>query len=182
MNTPPPRPPHERPWPWRLLRTLLTWVLGLVLLFEEWGWEPLSRALAWIGRWPGLRWVEATIKRLPPYGALALFVVPALGLLPIKLLALYWLSHGHTVAGVGLIVAAKVGGTALTARLFMLTQPTLMKLAWFARWFQRWMALKARVLAQVRSSPAWQQWTQTRQQIRAVARQAMQGIQGLWRR
>ncbi|MEY2838545.1 MAG: hypothetical protein RJB60_844 [Pseudomonadota bacterium] len=178
----PPRPPHDRPWPWRLLRTVLVWALGLVLLFEEWGWEPLARALAWVGRWPGLRWIEATIKRLPPYGALALFALPALCLLPIKLLALYWLGHGHTVAGVALILAAKVGGTAITARLFMLTHPTLMKLAWFERLYMRWMTFKVQVLAQVKASPAWQQWLRARLQIQAKARETLAALKGLWSR
>ena len=184
MNEPqPPKPArHDQPWPWRLLRTVLIWALGLVLLFEEWGWEPLARALAWVGRWPGLRWVEASIRKLPPYGALALFAVPALCLLPIKLLALYWLGHGHTVVGVALILAAKVGGTAITARLFMLTHPTLMKLAWFERFYTRWMAFKGRVLGQVKASPAWQQWLRARQGLRAASRQALNALRSLWTR
>jgi hypothetical protein len=181
MNTPqPPRPPQDTPWLWRLLRTALIWALGLVLLFEEWGWEPLARALAWVGRWPGLRWIEASIKRLPPYGALALFAVPAVCLLPIKLLALYWLGHGHKLAGVALILAAKVGGTAVTARLFMLTHPTLMKLGWFERGYTRWMAFKGKVLVQVTASPAWRQWLRTRLQIQAKARQATAALKALW--
>jgi hypothetical protein len=161
---------------------VLIWVLGLVLLFEEWGWEPLARIMARVGRWPGLRWIEAGIKRMPPYAALALFVVPALCLLPIKLLALYWLGHGHTVAGVALILAAKVCGTAITARLFMLTQPTLMTLAWFARLYGRWMAFKERVLAQIKASPVWQQWLRTRLQILATARHALAALKDLWSR
>jgi hypothetical protein len=181
MPTPQPtRRPSDKPWPWRLFRTALIWALGLVLLFEEWGWEPLARGLAWVGRWPGLRWIEATIRRLPPYGALALFALPALCLLPVKLLALYWLGHGHTVSGVALILGAKVGGTAITARLFMLTHPTLMQLAWFERLYKRWMVFKERVLAQVKASPAWQQWLRARLQIQSKARQALAALKGLW--
>ena len=142
-------------WPWRLVKGLATWLLALVLLFEEWGWEPLARFMAWIGSWPGFRWIEARIKGLPPYGALALFAVPVLALLPLKLLALYWLSHGHKVLGISVFLAAKVGVTAITARLFMLTKDTLMQLAWFAHWFNRWMVWKAAVLLRVRQSAMW---------------------------
>jgi hypothetical protein len=46
-------------------------------------------------------------------------------------------------------------GTALLARLFTLTQPTLMRLAWFAHWYPRWKAWKDGIIAQVRASPAW---------------------------
>jgi len=141
-----------------LITTLGIWVLAALLLFEEWGWERLASFLAWFGRLPGLRWIESRIRGLPPYASLALFLIPVLTLLPVKLLALYWLGHGHTALGIGVIIAAKLGGTAITARLFMLTQATLMQLAWFARWFARWMRFKTRVLSQVRASAAWQQW------------------------
>lgn len=162
----------------RLLGALGIWLLGLVLLFEEWGWERLARILAWIGDLPGLRWIEGRIRALPPYAALALFLVPVLSLLPLKLLALYWLGEGHTLLGVGVIIAAKLGGTAITARLFMLTQGTLMQLPWFARWFGKWMVFKDAVLARVKGSVAWRQWTA----FKARVKKAFRRIARLWRR
>lgn len=162
----------------RLLTTVGIWLIAIVLLFEEWGWEYLAAILAWFGRLPGLRWVEGRIRALPPYASLALFAVPLLTLLPVKLLALYWLGHGHTVLGISVIIAAKLGGTAITARLFMLTRPTLMKLAWFARWFNRWMAVKDRVLTRVKASAAWQQWTR----FKATAHSQIQRIRKLFKR
>lgn len=163
-------------WPWRLLRAIGTWTLALVLIFEEWGWEPLARILAWIGQWPGFRWIESRIRQLPPYAALALFAVPVLALLPIKLLALYALGHGHPVLGISVILAAKVGGTAITARLFMLTQTTLMRLAWFARWFTRWIHWKNAVIARVKLSPGWQAMLALRVRISASVRQRVRQI------
>jgi hypothetical protein len=41
------------------------------------------------------------------------------------------------------------------ARLFSLTRPALMQLAWFARVFTRWMNWKTRLLLQVRDSWPW---------------------------
>lgn len=154
------------------ISTIAVWLIGLILLFEEWGWERLAAIVEWIGDLPGLRWIEGRIRALPPYAALALFIVPALALLPIKILAIYWLSHGHKALGLGLIVAAKLGGTAITARLFMLTRPTLMKLAWFARWFNKWMAFKDSVLARVKASPAWRQWVGFKATVKAMAKAA----------
>ena len=163
----------------RWLRTLGIWAIALLLLFEEWGWERLAGIVAWVGRLPGLRWIEGRIRGLPPYRALMLFAVPVLALLPLKLLALYWLGQGHVLLGLAVIVAAKVGGTALTARLFMLTQPTLMRLAWFARLFTRWMAWKTQVLDTLRRSPAWQaatRWAQAlRQRLQAWRRRLTGG-------
>jgi hypothetical protein len=165
----------------RALSTLGIWLIALVLLFEEWGWEYLAAALAWFGRLPGLRWIERRIRRLPPYAALGLFVVPLLTLLPLKLLALYWLGHGHTVLGISVIITAKVVGTAITARLFMLTQPTLMKLAWFARLYGRWMAFKTRALARVRASAAWRQWLAFKAGARAFFKPVLTRVVRWWR-
>jgi hypothetical protein len=97
----------------RILKNLFSGLLALLILFEEWGWEPLQRALAWIGRLPGLRWVERRIQALPPYAALALFLLPTAMLLPVKLLALWLIGQGKVWAGTLVILGAKVVGTAM---------------------------------------------------------------------
>ncbi len=141
--------------PLALLKALMGWMLALLILFEEWGWEPLQRALAWVGRLLGLRWVEARIRALPPYGALAIFLLPTLLLLPVKLLALWLIGKGQVLLGTTVILAAKLAGTAIVARLFSLTKGTLMQLGWFARLYTRWTAWKEHLLAQVRASWPW---------------------------
>jgi len=77
-------------------------------------------------------------------------------LLPIKIAALFLIAHGHGLLGLVVILFAKLAGTAILARLFTLTQPTLMRLAWFARWYPRWKAWKDRIMDEVRRSAAWQ--------------------------
>lgn len=139
----------------RLLRTLFTGLLAAVLLFEEWGWEPLAAGLARLARLPLVAWTERAIQSLPPWGAVLAFALPALGLLPVKLLALYFICRGHAVLGLGVLLAAKLVGTALVARLFTLTQPALMQLSWFAHWYPRWKLWKDRLIAQVRASTLW---------------------------
>ncbi len=139
----------------RWLRAGLEALLALLILFEEWGWEPLQRLAARIARLPPLAWLERRIAALPPWAALAVYFPPALALLPFKLLALWLIGRGHALLGVLLIVAAKVAGTALLARLFHLTRPALMQLAWFARWYGRWTAWKEALVARVRASWSW---------------------------
>ena len=141
--------------PFRLLKGLFGWLLALLILFEEWGWEPLQRVLAWVGQLPGLRWLELRIRALPPYGALAIFLLPTLLLLPVKLLALWLIGHGKVLGGTLVILTAKVVGTAIVARLFSLTRDTLMQLTWFARLYTRWITWKEALLAQVRASWPW---------------------------
>lgn len=145
----------------RLLRRLLLAPVALVLLFEEWGWAPLAALFARLARLPLWAWLERKITRLPPYGALLVFGVPMLALLPVKLLALYLFGLGKAKSGLVVLMAAKLVGTAVMARLFQLTQPALMQLAWFARWYPRWKAWKDGLLAQVRQSAPWRlvrQW------------------------
>ncbi|TFZ02067.1 hypothetical protein [Ramlibacter humi] len=137
------------------LGRLASWPIALLILFEEWGWEPLQHGLVWLSARLHLRWLEPRIRALPPYAALALFVVPTLLLLPVKLLALWLVGQGHVALGATVIIVAKLAGTAIVARLFSLTQPALMRLAWFARLYPRWVAWKDALLARVRSSYAW---------------------------
>jgi hypothetical protein len=81
--------------------------------------------------------------------------MPTLLLLPVKLLALWLIGQGKVFAGTLVILSAKVVGTAIVARLFTLTQPALMQLAWFSLWYGRWTVWKAALLVQVRASWAW---------------------------
>ncbi|HEY8048441.1 MAG TPA: hypothetical protein VIE63_04655 [Ramlibacter sp.] len=140
-----------------LLRRIFIVFAALLLLFEEWGWEPLAALVARLARLPFFAWIEQRVRMLPPYAALATFAVPALLLLPVKIAALFFIARGHGMLGLAVIVAAKLAGTAVLARLFTLTQPALMRLAWFAHWYPRWKAWKDRVMEEVRRTPAWQQ-------------------------
>ena len=130
-------------------------LLALLIVFEEWGWEPLQRALAWLGRWPLLRNLEAAVSRLPPWAALGVVMLPTLTLLPVKFLALWLIADGHALLGVAVVVLAKLGGTAVLARLFVLTRPALLRLPWFASLYGRWLPFKAGLLRRVRASWAW---------------------------
>ncbi len=138
-----------------LFNATLAPLLALLLIFEEWGWEPLSRWLAKLARLPVFAQLERLIVRFPPYVALVAFLVPMLLLLPIKLLALYWISRGHAVLGLAVVLAAKTLGTAAVARLFTLTQPALMRLAWFAWLYGHWIPWKDALIARVKNSGAW---------------------------
>jgi hypothetical protein len=149
-----------------LLRRAAGALLALLILFEEWGWEPLQRMLGRLARLPLLRQLEALISRLPPHAALLAFVLPALLLLPVKLLALALIAQGQRLLGLVVIVLAKLVGTAVVARLFTLTRPALLQLPWFVRLYSRWTAWKQALLSQVRASWAWRWGRLLRRQAR----------------
>jgi hypothetical protein len=155
----------------KLLGTLAAVLLVPILLFEEWGWEPLARAAAQLARLPLWSHFERWLRTLPPWAALLVFFVPMLMLFPIKLLGLFLLGEGHGLSALLLLLGAKVIGTAIVARLFQLLEPTLMRIPLFARWYLRWKLWKDRALAFVRQSAAWR-----------VARRLKDGLCRRWRR
>jgi hypothetical protein len=138
-----------------VLRTALQILLALVIVFEEWGWRPLADLLGRLARWRPWAAVEALIIRLPPYLALVVFVLPTALLLPLKLLALLLIGKGQVLLAGLLFIVAKVVATALVARLFMLTQPALMQIGWFAYGYDTVMPWKEALTARVRASWAW---------------------------
>lgn len=153
-----------------MLRGLLLALAAAVLFFEEWGWRPLT---AWAGRlaqWPPLARLEVRIRRVTPRWALVLFIVPAVLLFPVKLMALWLIHAGKTALGVTVIVLAKLLGTAFVGRLFLLTETQLMTFAWFAAAWTWWRATKARVAAACRESAAWRAAGRARVRIRVWLR------------
>ena len=174
MTAPTPRPARRIA---RWLKQALSVPLALLILFEEWGWEPLAALMARIARWRALAWTERRIRALPPYAALVAFALPWLALLPVKLGALALIGAGRPVLGAALIVAAKLVGTAVLARLFALTRPALLRLGWFAAAYARWSGWKATLLAWVRASPAWR-WGQ---RVKRRVRQRLARWRRAWR-
>ena len=141
---------------WRVMRGILLACAAVVIAIEEWGWRPLTAMAAQIAKWPPLGRLEDKIRRAPPRVALLLFLVPAVLLFPVKLVALWLIHMGRTTLGVIVILAAKALGTAFLGRLFILTESQLTTFAWFARALAWWRATKLRVTTAVRESPIWQ--------------------------
>ncbi len=146
---------------WRTVRPLVVaaaqLLLALVIIFEEWGWEPLAAALARLARFRPIAALERWIAGLPPFGALLVFALPVTLLFPLKLVAVWLLAQGKVFLAGTLFVGAKLASTAIIARLFMLTKPALMRIGWFARayaWFLPW---HDAALAWLRNSWAWRQ-------------------------
>jgi hypothetical protein len=158
-----------------ILKKLLS-ILGMallvpVLLFEEWGWEPMARAMARLARLRVWARVEAALRALPPWGAVLAFFLPMLLLLPVKLFGLFLLGEGHALSALLLLLAAKLVGTAILAWLFQLVEPALMRIPWFARYYPRWKLWKDSVLNSVRESRGWRS-------MRVLGRRVRRG----WRR
>ena len=166
----------------RLLAAPFVILAAVVILIEDWLWDDLARLAAAIGRLPILRSVEAFIASLPPYPALLFFATPALLLVPLKLIALFLISHGQATLGVLTIIAAKFAGTALVARIFILTRPQLLRIGWFAWVYERFTAFKVRIYTTVKSTASYQLVHERHLRIRKALRVWRGKRRGFWRR
>ena len=140
---------------WRGGRAALLALAAIVLALEEWGWRPLVAWAARVTRWPPLAHLERRLQAAPPRWAVLAFLAPAVLLFPAKLLALWLIHLGHAVIGIMVIVAAKLLGTALVGRIFVVTEAQLMQLPWFTRALGWWRSTKQRVRAALAASAGW---------------------------
>jgi hypothetical protein len=144
---------------WGLVRPAIVLVLNilaaLILLFEEWGWQPLSNFLARLARYPLWAKLELFIAGLPPYGALLALAIPSAVLIPAKLVGVYFLTTGHLISAGVVIFLAKIASTALIARVFLLTKPALMQIGWFARAYEVFIPWRDALFAHIRASWVW---------------------------
>ncbi len=147
-------------WLKRLLTPPLIVLAALLMWVEEWLWEHLKVLTAWVAKFPLFRWLEKFIQGLPPYPTMVVFLIPGALLFPVKLAAVWLMTRsqipGHVLIGLGVIVAAKVIGTAVVARLYVLCQPKLMTIGWFARLHDWLTATRDRLYGAIRAMPLYQ--------------------------
>jgi hypothetical protein len=155
---------------WRLMRGLLLALVAAVLFLEEWGWRPLTAWAAQVASWPPLARLEGLIKRSGPMSALLLFLAPAVLLLPVKLIALWLIAEGRPGLGIAVIVLAKLVGTALVGRLFVLLEPQLMHFVWFARALGWWRLRRVQMQAAIRRTLPWRALSALRRRWRGWVR------------
>ncbi len=144
---------------WVLIRPTIVFalnvLLALLLLFEEWGWRPLSNLLAQLARFRIWAMAELWIAGLPPYGALVALGIPTAILVPAKVFGVYLLALGHFFTAALVIIAAKIASTALIARIFLLTKPALMQIGWFQRAYDFFVPWQESLFAWIRGSWIW---------------------------
>ena len=143
-------------WLKRLLTPPLIVLAAFLMWIEELLWEQLKRLTGWIAKFPLFRWLERLIQRLPAYPTMAVFLLPGAVLFPVKLGAVWLMTHGQVLLGVGVIVAAKVLGTAIVARLYVVCQPKLMTIGWFARLHDWLVVTRNKLYAAIQAMPLYQ--------------------------
>jgi hypothetical protein len=124
------------------LRPLWT-LLALLFLLEAWLWDhlrPLVAGIVDFVPWDRLKQrLVRMIEGLPPYAALAVFIVPFIVLLPLKFLEVYFLAKRNWLGAGLVLIAAKLLGLGVTAFVFDATRSKLLQMAWFRRMFDWFM-------------------------------------------
>lgn len=169
----------------RIVTAPLYLLAATIVLLEDWLWDDLQRLAAAIGRLPVFHQFEALVVRLSPRASLSLFVVPSLLLIPVKLVALWFISTGHAFVGLITIALAKIAGTALVARLFKLTKPKLMTFKWFAVLYGRITEFKKRIYDVIKSTAVYKSLhglsTRFRERWRRFRRRRESWLRRRWR-
>ncbi len=151
----------------RVLTPPLVILAAAIMFFEEWLWHRVTRGMAVVGRWPVFRQLEAWLQTLPPYGALAILILPGAMLLPIKWAALVLMAQGRIFAGLSVIVVAKVLGTAVVARMFSICREALFQISWVKSLCDGVLRLKDWLYAKIKSMPGWQLAARMKLRLRA---------------
>ncbi|MBF0152166.1 MAG: hypothetical protein HQL64_00260 [Magnetococcales bacterium] len=139
-------PPPGKSKPNSRLRPIVSLPLlilaAFLVLFEEFVWNRITQLMTILSRLRLLARLERWMSGLTPYQTLALFAIPILALIPVKILAFYLLARGQVVSGVLLIVAAKTVGTAISAKLLVIAKPKLLTFPLFVWAYDKANALK----------------------------------------
>ena len=136
----------------RLLKPL--WVLlAVIFLIEAWLWDHLEpiveRIVAWIPFRAFKRWLSERVATLSPAMTLIVFAVPVIPLFPLKLVGLWLLANEYWISAIVVIVLGKFVGVGVTAFIFDVTRPKLLKMQWFKNIYEFIMMLRARAAALV---------------------------------
>lgn len=127
----------------RRLKHILLTVAAIVFLIEAWLWDKsiqIGRRALGLIPWEQFKaFIAGLIQRLPPYGALPLFLLPVVVVEPLKVVAVRQIAHGHWLTGLLAFVILKFVGVGLIAFIFDLTRGKLLSIGWFARFYE-WVA------------------------------------------
>lgn len=143
--------------------------LAVLFLIESWLWDNVKLALVFLARALGLERLEARLRdfvaRLSPAATLAIFAVPALSILPLKVVAVAMIAKGHIAAGLVVIFAAKSLALGATAFLFDVSRDTLLAMQWFAKLYA--LVLRIRAWAEALIAPVRERLHSLRELLRA---------------
>jgi hypothetical protein len=119
----------------KTIKPFIQFVLFFIILLEELFWNIFEKASLFLEKYKFFVKLEDFIKTLSPEICLTLFLIPIGLMIPFKLSGLWFIGHGHLIYGIIVFTTAKITGTFLSARLFVITKYKLLQIYWFAMFF-----------------------------------------------
>lgn len=149
----------------RLLLAPFVWLAAIVFLIEEVIWDSTASLMARLGAVRAVHAIERHIAALQPRWAFFAFMLPGSILIPAMLFGLHAIAAGHFLLGAAIFILAKIVGLALFSRIFNLTRPALMQIAWFANFYAWVMHYRNRIHAYLE---CWQAYQHIKQRLVSV--------------
>lgn len=162
---------HTKPLWKRVLAAPFLALTAIILIFEDWLWEPMKQAGAWVAVHLPVKWLEDRIRQLKPAYAAATFLVPMVISIALKFLAVFIFAAGFHVIGVLFVLLVKFGGTFFCSRLFMLTRDQLLKIIVLGYLYTDIIAFRTRMYVRIHAWPIYQRtravlrWTRIRSKL-----------------
>lgn len=133
---------------------------------------PLYRPiLRWFSKLRFVIRLQDLVATLPPYGILALLVIPFAIAEPAKLYAVILFATGHEMVGVVIFVLAYFVTFVVVERVYSAGRDKLRTIPWFARLTDWLFAFRDQVLAWARATEAWAFFARTERRVAAIVKQ-----------
>jgi hypothetical protein len=149
-----------------LTKGILLSPLAAIFLFEDLLVRSFGKAMGAFARLRVVARFECWARRLSPWQALLLFVLPAVIFLPVHLLALWAFASRRVLLGIGVYIAGKLAATAVVGRILIVCRPALMQYRWFThadRWVTR---TRERIHAAIEATALWRSYLGMRRLLR----------------
>lgn len=107
-------------------------ILAIIIVsFEEYIWRYVSVFVTACRNNRYLNALGLFIQDCAPYIAATFFLIPIILLIPLKILAVFLLAHGHFILGTILYLAIKIIGATIAKWIYSYAQHSLRKIVWF---------------------------------------------------
>jgi len=111
--------------------------------------------LAWVAKLRFVIRLQDIVAALPPYAILALLAVPFAVAEPAKIYALYLMTEGQLVTGLGTISMAYLVSLVVVERIYHAGRMKLATIPWFAELMNWLTGIRDRLLAWARATRIW---------------------------
>lgn len=137
-----------------LLLNIFWHTLAILFLIESWIWDHVKDWLRRLEIALGLErfefWLSDYVARLTPMMTLALFAVPMIAVLPLKVATLALFAKGYVFSGIVVVFLVKSLTLGVEAFLFDICRDKLLQMPWFAQLYSIVLDLRAWALALVK--------------------------------